>query len=90
MSKQVQVRLAKAFIVLTLALGMIAFSGFPAEAHWPTCGYNEVYRATYYYEYPGGPECGLTYMYCWGDVTSYHEGCQTAYYDQWYNSCQCN
>lgn len=68
----------------------IPASAFPDEAYWWPCGYNEVYRATYYYEYPGGPECGLTYMYCWGDVSSYHEGCQTAYYDQWYNSCQCN
>lgn len=53
------------------------------------CEYNEVYRATYYNQYPGGPECGLTYMYCWGDTYNYHEGCTTSYYTRWYNDCQC-
>lgn len=56
---------------------------------WPMCEYNQVYRATYYYQYPGGPECGIRYMYCWGDVRSYQEGCQTSYYDVWYADCTC-
>lgn len=51
------------------------------------CGYNEIYRATYYYEYEGGPSCGLSYDYCLHD--GYHEGCTTSYYNEWYNTCEC-
>jgi hypothetical protein len=56
---------------------------------WPTCGYNEVYKATYYYNSPGGTECGLTYQYCYASTPKYHEGCTTQYYDTWYAQCEC-
>ena len=56
---------------------------------WPPCGYNEVYKATYFYQSPGGPECGLTYQYCYASTPRYHEGCTTSYYDVWYNQCYC-
>jgi len=45
-----------------------------------------VHKATYYFEYPGGPECGLTYQYC--NPPRYHEGCTTAYYEEYY-FCGC-
>jgi hypothetical protein len=53
------------------------------------CGYGEVYRATYYYQSPGGAECGLTYQYCYTSPPPYHEGCTTSYYNQWYAQCYC-
>lgn len=37
MSKQVQVRLGKTFLVLALALGSLVFSGYSAEATWASC-----------------------------------------------------
>lgn len=40
----------------------------------------------YYYQYPGGPECGLTYVYC--EREPVHSGCQTAYYNV-YGGCAC-
>lgn len=58
-------------------------------SEFPPCGYNEVYRATYYYQYPGGPECGLRYQYCYASTPPYQEGCTTSYYDVWYNQCYC-
>lgn len=45
-----------------------------------------VHRAYWYYEYPGGPECGVTFIYC--DDFPYHEGCKTQYYDV-YAGCGC-
>lgn len=60
-----------------------------SENPWEVpCGYNEVYRATYYYQYPGGPECGLRYQYCYS-TPPYQEGCTTSYYDVWYAGCYC-
>ena len=59
----------------------------PTAGFWPPCGYDEVYSAIYYYEYPGGPECGLSYIYC--EHGRYHEGCATSYYSQSYFSCEC-
>ncbi len=43
------------------------------------CSPDQVWRAFYYRQSPGGPECGLKYFYCEG--YSYHEGCTTSYYD---------
>jgi hypothetical protein len=64
----------------------------PTLETFPPCGYDEVYKATYYYQSPGGPECGLTYQYCYTSPPSppkYHEGCRTSYYDEWYAQCYC-
>jgi hypothetical protein len=62
----------------------------PELKSWGPCGQNDVYKATYFYQYPGGPECGLTFQYCYvSSPPRYHEGCTTAYYDEWYNSCYC-
>jgi hypothetical protein len=42
----------------------------------------------YYYTAPGGTYCGLTYVFCSGEV--YQQGCQTPYYNEYYNSrCYC-
>lgn len=74
------------------AQGPAAAIGAPVpdpRTHLP-CGTNEVYKATYYYQYPGGPECGLTYQYCYvSSPPRYHEGCTTSYYDEWYADCYC-
>ncbi len=59
------------------------------DESFPPCGYNEVYRATYYYQSSSGPECGLTYQYCYASTPKYHEGCTTSYYDVWYAQCYC-
>jgi len=54
------------------------------------CEYGEVYRATSYYQYQGGPQCGTTFRYCYASNPPYHEGCTTGYYDVWYPSqCYC-
>jgi hypothetical protein len=58
----------------------------PELAAFDMCG-PRVYRAIYYYQYSGGPECGLTYQYCDG-TPRYHEGCTTQYYDQYF-FCEC-
>ena len=57
------------------------------EEGFDMCDPGQVYRAIYYYEYPGGPECGLKYQYCDG-TPPYYEGCRTAYYDQYF-FCEC-
>jgi hypothetical protein len=50
------------------------------------CSFNQVHRAEYYYEYPGGPYCGLRYIYC--NKPSYSEGCRTSYFND-YEYCWC-
>lgn len=67
-----------------------AFFITPAAAQLgPYCGYNEPFRITSYYQYPGGPECGVTQEFCEGDTYYHHSGCSTSYYSVWYNSCLC-
>jgi hypothetical protein len=62
----------------------------PTWETFPPCGTNQVYKAIYYYNSPGGSECGLTYQYCYvSSPPRYHEGCTTAYYDEWYAQCYC-
>jgi hypothetical protein len=62
----------------------------PASEFLRPCEYGEVYRATSYYQYQGGPQCGTTYQYCYSSNPPYHEGCTTSYYDVWYPSqCYC-
>ena len=61
----------------------------PTLESFPPCAYGEVYKATYYYQSQGGPECGLTYQYCYNSPPRYHEGCTTSYYDLWYAQCYC-
>lgn len=57
---------------------------------WLPCETDQVYKAIYYYQYPGGPECGLTYQYCYvSSPPRYHEGCTTSYYTEWYAQCYC-
>lgn len=51
-----------------------------------SCNYPTVHRAEYFYEYPGGPYCGLRYLYC--DHIYYWEGCWTQYYND-YEFCAC-
>jgi hypothetical protein len=81
----------KALLLVLLASGPLMTPANPdpkpANAFWPYCAYNQTYSATYYYEYPGGPQCGVTYTYCLHD--GYHEGCTTGYYSEWYNQCEC-
>lgn len=70
------------FLVVLLCATTITAVGQGQESpHFDMCESGQVYRAFYYYEYPGGPECGLTYQYCDG-TPRYHEGCTTQYYDQ--------
>jgi hypothetical protein len=61
----------------------------PALKSFSACAADDVYKATYYYQSPGGPECGLTYQYCYTSPPRYHEGCTTSYFDEWYASCSC-
>jgi hypothetical protein len=61
----------------------------PTSDPFPPCAYGEVYRATYFHSSPGGPECGLTYRYCYNTPPPYHEGCTTSYSDVWYAQCYC-
>jgi len=78
-------------LLLAILLPLVSLAS-PASTtleSFPPCGYNEVYRATYYYQSPGGPECGLTYRYCYASTPPYHEGCTTSYYDVWYAQCYC-
>ena len=67
-------------LALLLSATAIATVGRAPEAEAVyICSSGEVWRAFYYYQYPGGPECGLRYWYCEGTV--YREGCTTSYYD---------
>lgn len=50
------------------------------------CSTNQVHMGVYYYEYPGGPYCGLTYIYC--NKPQYHEGCTTGTFTE-YEYCWC-
>lgn len=50
------------------------------------CSYNQLHMKVYYYEYPGGPNCGLAYLYC--NKPRYHEGCTTEYVNE-YTYCWC-
>jgi hypothetical protein len=76
------------FLVLLLSATAIAAVGqAPEVTAFDMCGPGQVYRAIYYYKYPGGPECGLTYQYCDG-TPRYHEGCTTSYYEQYF-VCEC-
>ena len=77
----------KLFLTLLLSAISVAAVGQQDPPILNMCGPGQVYRAIYYYQYPGGPECGLTYQYCDG-TPRYHEGCTTAYYDQAF-FCEC-
>lgn len=59
------------------------------DGTFPLCAYGQVYRATYFRSSQNGPECGLTYMYCFNDPPKYHEGCTTSYSTVWYAQCLC-
>src|SRR5688500_1093886 len=37
----------------------------PKPVMWAPCGYNDFDRATYFWQSPGGPECGQTDQYCY-------------------------
>jgi hypothetical protein len=75
-------------LALLLSATTIAAVGqAPEVAAFDMCAYGQVYRAIYYYQYQGGPDCGLTYQYCDGRPR-YHEGCTTQYYDQAF-FCEC-
>lgn len=77
-----------AFLVILIASSLMIAPDQAAEG-WGYCGYNEPYSSVTYYEYPGGPQCGFRYIYCYASTPPYHEGCWTSYFDQWYNSCEC-
>jgi hypothetical protein len=74
-------------VLLLSATAIAAGKQTPELAAFDMCGSGQVYRAVYYYQYSGGPECGLTYQYCDG-TPRYHEGCTTSYYDQSF-FCEC-
>lgn len=82
----------KTLLLAFLLSGPLMTPANPEPKTTGPCGYNEVYKATYYYQSPGGTECGLTYQYCYTSPPSpprYQEGCKTAYYDEWYAQCYC-
>lgn len=58
----------------------------PVVSQGSQCGYNQVHIGEYYYEYPGGPYCGLRYIYC--NQPSYYDGCRTEYFNS-YEYCWC-
>jgi hypothetical protein len=71
----------KLFLALLLSITAIAAVGrAPRAVAAGICSPGQVWRAYYFYEYPGGPYCGLTYQYCEGPPR-YHDGCTTAYYE---------
>ena len=72
--------------LLLCATAIIAAGQAPDLSAFDMCG-PDVYKGTYYFQYPGGPECGLTYQYCDGRPP-YHDGCTTSYYTQYYY-CEC-
>ena len=70
---------------LLLAL-LVCGTAIIAAGKAPAASADCIHLRYYYYEYLGGPECGLTYVYC--ESPSYHTGCQTPYYDI-YSGCGC-
>ncbi len=59
----------------------------PVVSQGARCSTNQVTVAEYFYEYPGGPYCGLRYIYC--NKPSYSEGCYTPYFNS-YEYCWCD
>ena len=75
-------------LVLLFGATVITAAGqAPVASAFDMCASGQVYRAVYYYQYAGGPECGLTYQYCDG-TPRYHEGCTTQTYNQSF-FCEC-
>lgn len=74
-----------AFLVSGLLMSFATMSW----SSWPPCAYGEPYKSITYYSYKGGPQCGFRYVYCYASTPPYQEGCQTGYFDEWYNSCHC-
>jgi hypothetical protein len=80
-------RLFLALLLSTTAISAVGQVQEPPPPGFDMCEPGQVYRAFYYYQYPGGPECGLAYQYCDG-TPRYQEGCRTQYYQQ-YVFCEC-
>ena len=59
----------------------------PVVPEGSRCSTNQVHIAEYFYEYPGGPYCGLRYIYC--NKPYYHDGCWTPYFNS-YEYCWCD
>jgi hypothetical protein len=57
-------------LVTVLASGSLFTPAAAQEGRWQMCGYNETYSITTYYEYPGGPECGVTHNFVGGTPTT--------------------
>jgi hypothetical protein len=66
-------------LLLAMLVSATAIALGPAPAASTDYYYGCLNLAYWYSEYPGGPSCGRTYIYC--DTGGYyHEGCQTQYY----------
>lgn len=50
------------------------------------CPSTKPHYSRYYYQYPGGPYCGLTHYFC--DGWEAHQGCETQYYSEYF-WCEC-
>jgi hypothetical protein len=65
---------------------LISGTSILAASQAPKVEADCVYQRYYYYDAPGGTECGLTYVYC--EAEPYHTGCKTPYYHL-YAGCAC-
>lgn len=69
-------------LALVLLLGATALF---AMKEAPVASADCVHLRYYYYDVPGGTNCGLTYVFC---NSIYHQGCETPYYNV-YAGCAC-
>jgi hypothetical protein len=75
------------FVLLLAATVITAAGQVPVASAFDMCAAGQVHLAISYYAYPGGPNCGLTYIYCDG-TPRYHDGCTTQTYSQT-TFCEC-
>jgi hypothetical protein len=75
----------KKLLLVLLVCGIAIMSGGQNQA---VAAADCVVWHYYYYDYPGGTNCGLMYVFCSGNI--YQQGCQTQYYNEYYNTrCYC-
>lgn len=78
MSKQVQIRLGQALLVLMLTLGTIAFPGYSAEASYGSCDF---YRTSCDW-------CACTRQACMrGEVSTHCSGDSSCCWAEYPNDC---
>lgn len=57
---------------------LVSGTAILAAGHPPVASADCVHHRYFYYEYPGGPQCGYAWVFC--EAPTHQVGCQTPYY----------